>query len=64
MMDPDIRDIDALDKLVSPRLNAGDTIILKTTLPIGTTEKIARLILESTDLELDEELGVAFAPKG
>ncbi len=60
---PDIRDIDALDKLVSPGLNAGDAIILKTTLPIGTTEKIARLIAESTGLELDEELSVAFCPE-
>lgn len=60
---PDISDLDSLDKLVSPRLNAGDTLILKTTLPIGTTEKIARLISESTGLELDEELIVAFCPE-
>ena len=60
---PDISGIDALDKLVSPRLNAGDTLILKTTLPIGTTEEIARIIADSTGLQLDEDLFVAFCPE-
>ena len=60
---PDISDIEALDNLLSPRLVAGDTLILKTTLPIGTTEKIAMVISESTGLDLDEELLVAFCPE-
>ena len=60
---PEISDIEALDNLISSRLDVGDTLILKTTLPIGTTEKIAKRISDSSSLKLDDELFVAFCPE-
>lgn len=60
---PDINDIDSLVSLISPHLSIGDSLILKTTLPIGTTRKIAEDLSAASGLELDEELLVAFSPE-
>ncbi len=60
---PDINDIESLVSLISPHLSIGDSLILKTTLPIGTTRKIAEDLSAASQLELDEELLVAFSPE-
>ena len=49
--------------LLSPNLKSGDLVVLKTTLPIGTTEEIASLLAKNSGLSLDEELFVAFSPE-
>ena len=60
---PDIASIESLVELISPNLRQGDLLILKTTLPIGTTERIAAMLSESSGLEMDQELLVAFCPE-
>jgi len=60
---PDINDIESLISLISPHLSIGDSLILKTTLPIGTTRKIAEDLSAASGLELDEDLFVAFSPE-
>ena len=60
---PEIDGIMSLVDLLSPHLKIGDTLILKTTLPIGTTRKIATELSSASKLELDEELMVAFCPE-
>ncbi len=60
---PEIESIKSLVDLLSPNLKKGDLVILKTTLPIGTTEEIASLLSDSSRLVLEEELFVAFSPE-
>jgi len=60
---PEIGSIESLVGLISPNLRKGDLLILKTTLPIGTTERVAAMLSESSGLELDRELLVAFCPE-
>ena len=60
---PEVSGMDDLVSTVSRGMKIGDLFLLKTTLPIGTTEIIARKISENTGLSLDEEILVAFCPE-
>ena len=45
--EPDISYIEAAVKNIVPKIKKGDLIILESTSPVGTTEKIAQIIKES-----------------
>ena len=60
---PDVESLEILSEMLSGRLNPGDILILKTTVPIGTTEKIANTLSKKSGLKLEEELLVAFCPE-
>ncbi|MFT7194024.1 MAG: UDP-N-acetyl-D-mannosaminuronic acid dehydrogenase, partial [Rheinheimera aquimaris] len=53
---PDLSFIEAAVKSIAPFLKAGDLIILESTSPVGTTEKISRWLAElRTDLVLPHQ---------
>lgn len=55
---PDLQYVEAAAKSISPILNPGNLIILESTSPVGTTEKVAEWILtERDDLMVSEEKG-------
>jgi UDP-N-acetyl-D-mannosaminuronic acid dehydrogenase len=60
---PDLSQIEELVEFLSPHCNVGDLLLLKTTLPIGTTRKISEALSSRSGLILDEELMVAFSPE-
>ena len=60
---PDIDSLEDLVEMLATFLSSGDLLILKTTLPIGTTERISKMLAMRTGLKLDEELMVAFCPE-
>lgn len=60
---PDLSQIEELVEFLSPHFHAGDLLLLKTTLPMGTTRRIADGLASSAGLKLDEELMVAFCPE-
>ena len=60
---PDIDSLEELVEMLAKFLSDGDLLILKTTLPIGTTERISKMLATRTGLKLDEELMMAFCPE-
>ena len=60
---PDVSSVDSMVAAISPHLRAGDLFLLKTTLPIGSTSQIGIKLSKASNLELDEELFVAFSPE-
>ena len=60
---PDIDSLEDLVEMLATFLSNGDLLILKTTLPIGTTERISKMLSKRTGLKLDDELMVAFCPE-
>ncbi|WP_242303182.1 UDP-N-acetyl-D-mannosamine dehydrogenase [Bacillus cereus group sp. BfR-BA-01495] len=54
---PDLTYVEAAAKTIAPVIKNGDIIILESTSPIGTTEKVAEWILEErSDLTASEEM--------
>ncbi|MCR6784755.1 MULTISPECIES: UDP-N-acetyl-D-mannosamine dehydrogenase [Bacillus cereus group] len=54
---PDLAYVEAAAKAIAPVIKNGDIIILESTSPIGTTEKVAEWILEErSDLTTSEEM--------
>ncbi|MGR9589836.1 UDP-N-acetyl-D-mannosamine dehydrogenase [Bacillus thuringiensis] len=54
---PDLAYVEAAAKTIAPVIKNGDIIILESTSPIGTTEKVAEWILEErSDLTTSEEM--------
>lgn len=53
---------DVVEK-ISRGLEKGDVVITETTLPIGTTRRIAKTLEEKTGLKHGEDFGVAHAPE-
>jgi UDP-N-acetyl-D-mannosaminuronic acid dehydrogenase len=60
---PDIGSIDSLVKEISPHLNEGDLLLVKTTVPLGTTDKIASMLESESGLEIEKGILVAFSPE-
>ena len=52
----------ALDIIV-PNLNIGDVVILKSTVPPGTTMGLVKNKIEASGLKVPEEIGVVFSPE-
>ena len=60
--EPDISFVEAATKGVIPLLKKGDLYIIESTSPIGTTEKMQKLIYESRP-ELEETIYIAYCPE-
>ncbi|WP_034042357.1 UDP-N-acetyl-D-mannosamine dehydrogenase [Wocania ichthyoenteri] len=60
--EPDISFVEAATKAVIPLLKDGDLYIIESTSPIGTTEKMMRLIYSERP-ELENKLHIAYCPE-
>jgi len=61
--EPDVKSVNNLAKMICNHLQSEALFILKTTLPIGSTKKIANVLAERSGLVLEESLFVAFSPE-
>lgn len=59
---PDISYVEAATRSVIPYLKEGDLYIIESTSPVGTTEKMARLIFEERP-ELRDKIFIAYCPE-
>jgi len=60
--EPDISFVEAATKGIIPLLKKGDLYIIESTSPIGTTEKMQKLIFESRP-ELEGHIHIAYCPE-
>jgi len=60
--EPDISFVEAATKGIIPLLKKGDLYIIESTSPIGTTEKMQKLIFASRP-ELEESIHIAYCPE-
>jgi UDP-N-acetyl-D-mannosaminuronic acid dehydrogenase len=61
---PDLRCVEAATDALAPLLRAGDTVILESTVPVGTTEVLAaRLRSLRPDLSVPGEVALAYCPE-
>lgn len=60
--EPDISYVEAATKAVLPLLKKGDLYIIESTSPVGTTEKMMKLIYTERP-ELKEEIHIAYCPE-
>ena len=60
--EPDISYVESATKNIIPLLKKGDTYIIESTSPIGTTEKMMNLIFEKRP-ELKDEIFIAYCPE-
>jgi UDP-N-acetyl-D-mannosaminuronic acid dehydrogenase len=60
--EPDISFVEAGTRAVLPFLKEGDTYIIESTSPVGTTEKMAELIFRERP-ELKEKIYIAYCPE-
>ncbi|MEI6756619.1 MAG: UDP-N-acetyl-D-mannosamine dehydrogenase [Chlorobium sp.] len=60
--EPDISFVEAATRHVLPFLKAGDTYIIESTSPVGTTEKMATLIFRERP-ELENRIYIAYCPE-
>lgn len=61
---PDISYIESATKAISPHVSEGDLIILESTSPVGTTEKIAEWLQElRPDLDIESSIYIAHCPE-
>jgi UDP-N-acetyl-D-mannosaminuronic acid dehydrogenase len=61
---PDLRCVEAATDALAPLLRAGDTVILESTVPVGTTEALAaRLRSLRPDLRVPGEVALAYCPE-
>ena len=60
---PDHRQIDGLIRQVLPVLSKGHVLILRSTISPGTTERLVRVIEESTRFKVGEDIFLAYCPE-
>lgn len=60
---PDLSYVEAATDAIIPYLKKGNLVILESTSPVGTTESIAKRIMERTGWNPDEDLYVAHCPE-
>ncbi len=60
--EPDISFVEAATRKLLPLLKEGDTYIIESTSPVGTTEKMAELIFRERP-ELEGRISVAYCPE-
>lgn len=59
---PDISYVEAATKSITPYLKKGDLVIIESTSPVGTTEKISQLIY-SENPQLKDEIFISYCPE-
>lgn len=60
--EPDISYVEAATRMVLPYLKEGDLYVIESTSPVGTTEKMARLIFDERP-ELKDRIFIAYCPE-
>lgn len=60
--EPDISFVETATRAVLPYLRQGNLFIIESTSPIGTTEKMAKLIFDNRP-ELRDKIGIAYCPE-
>ncbi len=60
--EPDLSYVESATKMIVPFLEKGNIVILESTSPVGTTEKMASLIYSSRP-ELREQIYIAYCPE-
>lgn len=60
--EPDISFVESATKAVLPHLKKGDTFIIESTSPVGTTEQMAKLIFNERP-ELEGKIYIAYCPE-
>jgi UDP-N-acetyl-D-mannosaminuronic acid dehydrogenase len=61
---PDLRCVEAATDALVPLLRVGDTVIVESTVPVGTTEALAaRLRAARPDLRVPGEVAIAYCPE-
>jgi nucleotide sugar dehydrogenase len=60
---PDFSIIKQVARTISENLRKGHVISFGTTLPLGTTENLLKLILEESGLEAGKDFGLVYAPE-
>lgn len=59
----DLEALRSVCKTISGRLNKGDLVMLRSTVPVGTTRSLVKGILEASGLEAGIDFSLAFTPE-
>lgn len=59
----DLRYVEAAAEAITPELREGDTVILESTVPPGTTKERIQPILETSGHSVPEEIGLGYSPE-
>ena len=60
---PDLSYVEAATRMIAPYVESGNTIILESTSPVGTTENIVGRILQEAGHDIDQDVFVAHCPE-
>ena len=60
--EPDLEYVESATRMIIPKLNEGNLFILESTSPVGTTDKMAKIIFEERP-ELKGKINIAYCPE-
>jgi len=60
--EPDLKYVESATRMIIPKLNEGNLFILESTSPVGTTDKMAKIIFEERP-ELNGKINIAYCPE-
>ena len=60
--EPDLKYVESATRMIIPNLKEGNLFIIESTSPVGTTDKIAKIIFEERP-ELKEKINIAYCPE-
>ena len=60
--EPDLKYVESATRMILPNLKSGDLFIIESTSPLGTTDKMAKIIFEERP-ELKGKINIAYCPE-
>ncbi|MBT6650226.1 MAG: UDP-N-acetyl-D-mannosamine dehydrogenase, partial [Flavobacteriales bacterium] len=60
--EPDLKYVESATRMILPNLKSGDLFIIESTSPVGTTDKMAKIIFEEKP-ELKGKINIAYCPE-
>ena len=60
--EPDLKYVESATRMILPNLKSGDLFIIESTSPVGTTDKMAKIIFEERP-ELKGKINIAYCPE-
>jgi len=60
--EPDLKYVESATRMILPNLKSGDLFIIESTCPVGTTDKMAKIIFEERP-ELKGKINIAYCPE-
>jgi len=60
--EPDLKYVESATRMIIPKLNEGNLFILESTSPVGTTDKMAKIIFDERP-ELKGKINIAYCPE-